>query len=99
MAQTKQRANQRMSSRLHQDALARVDQEDGEVGVRCSGRHVPRVLLMARRVGDDERALGRGEKTIGDIDRDALLPFGLQSVHQKGEVDVTARRAVSASPS
>ena len=95
MTQAKQRANQGMSSGLHQNALARIDQEDGQVGVRCSGRHVPCVLLVARRVGDDERPLGRGEKAIGDIDGDALLPLGLEPVHQKGEVDVISRGAVA----
>src|SRR5262249_47950040 len=33
MAQTEQRADQRVPPRLHQNAFARIDQEDGQVGI------------------------------------------------------------------
>ncbi len=48
-----------MAARLIEDAFARVDEDDGNVGRRCSGGHVARVLLVAGRVGDDEFALRR----------------------------------------
>ncbi len=83
-----------MAAGLDQDALARVDQDDRKLGVRSAGRHVARVLLVARRVGDDEFALVGGEEAIGDVDGDALLPLGLQPVDQKREVDVAAGGAV-----
>ena len=69
-----------------QQALSRVDQDDGEVGGRGAGRHVAGVLLVARRVGDDERCawLG-GEIAVGDVDRDALLALGLEPVDQQRE--------------
>ena len=67
-----------MAARLGQHALARVDQDDGEVGGRGAGDHVARVLLVARRVGDDELALVGGEEAVGDVDRDALLALGLR---------------------
>ena len=54
-----QRADEGMPPGLDQHALARIDQDDGELGVRGAGRHVAGVLLVARRVGDDERALRR----------------------------------------
>ena len=54
------------------------------------------VLLVAGRVGDDERALVGGEETIGDIDGDALLALGLETVHEEGEVDLGALGAVLA---
>jgi hypothetical protein len=41
---------------LGQHALARVDQDHRQVGGRRAGDHVARVLLVARRVGDDELA-------------------------------------------
>jgi len=44
---------------------------DGQMGVEAAGGHVARVLLVARRIGDDELALGRGEIAVGDIDVDA----------------------------
>ena len=61
---------------LGQHALPGIDQDHGQVGGRRAGDHVARVLLVARRVGDDELALIRGEEPVGDIDRDALLALG-----------------------
>ena len=58
------------------DAVARVDQQDRDVGRRRAGRHVARVLLVARRVGEDELAPRRGEVAVGDVDGDALLALG-----------------------
>ena len=48
---------------------------------------------MARRVGDDECALGRGEEAVGDVDRDALLALGLEAIEQQREIDLVAGRA------
>jgi hypothetical protein len=48
----------------------------GEVGGRGAGGHVARVLLVARRVGDDELAPVGGEVAVGDVDGDALLALG-----------------------
>ena len=79
-----------MAARLGQHALARIDQDDGEIGIGRAGRHVAGVLLMARRVGDDEFALVGGEEAIGDVDGDALLALGLQPVDQQREIDVVA---------
>src|SRR5476649_268323 len=83
-----------MAAGLGQHALARVDQDDGKIGVGSAGRHVAGVLLMAGRVGDDELALVGGEEAVGDVDGDALFALGLQPVDQKSEVDVAAGRAV-----
>ena len=82
-----QRADRGVTACLHDDALARIDQDDGEFRIRCPGRHVAGELLMPRRVGDDERALSGREIAITDIDRDLLLAFGLETVEQQGEVD------------
>ena len=46
------------------------------------------VLGVAGRVGDDERAAGRGEVAVGDVDRDALLALGPQAVGEQGEVEL-----------
>ena len=90
----KQRTDQGMPPGLHQHALARIDQDDGELRVRGAGRHVAGVLLVPRRVGHDERALRGGEEPVGDVDGDALLALGLEPVDQEREVDVLAGRAV-----
>jgi hypothetical protein len=72
---------------LGQHALARVDQDDRQVGGRGGGDHVARVLLVARRVGDDVLAAAGAEVAIGDVDGDALLALGLQAVGQQRQVD------------
>jgi hypothetical protein len=43
---------------------------------------------VAGRVGDDELAPRRVEVAVGDVDRDALLALGAQSVGQQREVGV-----------
>ena len=95
VAQAEQRADQRMPPRLHQHALASIDQDDGKVRFRGAGCHVAGILFEARRGGDDEGAPRRGKETVGDVDGDALFALGLQAVHQKGEIDVVAGGAVA----
>src|SRR5258708_36518847 len=68
-------------------AIARVQKEGGDVGRGCTGRHVARVLLMTRRVGENELAFRRGEIAVGHVDRDALLSFRLQPIGEEREVD------------
>ena len=72
-----------MAPRLGQHALARINQDNGQVGGAGSGHHIACVLLMAGRVADDEFAFGRGKVTIGHIYRNALLAFGLQAIGQQ----------------
>ena len=83
-------ADHRVPACLCQDALACVDQDHRDVGRRGPGYHVPGVLLVARRVGDDELpAVGR-EEPVRDVDRDPLLTLGGEPVDQEREVDVAA---------
>ncbi len=81
---------------LRQQALARIHQQHGELGVGGAGRHVAGVLLVAGRVGDDEGAARRREIAIGDVDGDALLALGLEAVEQQREIDLLAGGAVLA---
>ena len=83
VADAHERTDAGMAARLRQDALRRIDEDDGEVGKRGSAGHVARVLLMARRVSTDEAAVVRREITVGDIDRDALLALREQPVQQQ----------------
>jgi len=50
---------------------------------------------VAGRVGHDEFPLFGREEAIGDIDRDALLPLGLQAIDQEREIDVLAGRPMA----
>ena len=74
--------------RLLEQAVAGVDQHDRQLGGRRAGHHVARVLDVARRVGDDEFPLGRGEVAVGDVDRDALFTFGAQAVRHQRQIGV-----------
>ena len=91
MAYAEQRADQRMTLGLRHYALSSVDQQNGEVRRRRSRRHIPRVLLVAGRIGDNEGTSGRGEKTMGNVDRDALLPLSLEPIQQEGKVDIVCQ--------
>ena len=81
-----------MAPRLRQQALARIDQDDGEIGGGGAGRHVAGVLLVAGRIGDDEAARLRREIAIGDVDGDALLALGREPVDQQSEIGRFALR-------
>ena len=75
-----------MVARLGQHALARVDQDDGQVGGRGAGDHVAGVLLVAGRVGDDELALVGGEEAVRDVNGDVLFALCAQTVQEQREV-------------
>ena len=77
-----------MPAALLEDALASVDEDQGEVSGRGSGHHVAGVLDVTRGVRDDELAFGRGEVSVGHVDRDALLALGPKTVGEQGQVDV-----------
>ena len=49
---------------------------------------------MAGRIGNNERASRRRKKSIGDIDRDALLPLGLEAVEKERKINVCFSGAV-----
>src|SRR5215831_14456620 len=64
-----------MATRLRHHSVSSIDKYYGKIAVARAGDQIPRVLLVAWRIGDDELAFGCGEITIGDIDRDALFTF------------------------
>ena len=94
MTDAEQRGDDRVPVGLGQQALARVDQQDRQIGVRGAGRHVAGVLLVSGRVGDDERTPRRGEIAVGDVDGDALFALGLEAVDEQREIDLLPDRAV-----
>jgi hypothetical protein len=68
--------------------LGHVDQHHRGVATRGGSDHVARVLLVARRVGDDELARSRGEIAECDVDRDALFAFRFEAVEALGSVGI-----------
>ena len=81
----------RVPPRLDADAVARVHQQNRHVGGRGAGGHVARVLLVPRRVGQDELAARGGEIPVRDVDRDPLLALRLEAVGEQREVDRPGR--------
>ena len=79
-----------MAARLALGSVAGVDEQDGDVGMRGAGRHVARILLVTRRIDDDETPVAGLEIAPGDVDGDALLALGLEPVEQKAEIDLLA---------
>ena len=87
MLDAQQRHDERVAARLRQDALAGIDHQNGDIGGRRTRRHVAGVLLVTRRVGDDELALFGREKAIGNVNRDALFALGGEAIDQQRKVD------------
>ena len=88
-----QAGNGGVAEGLREDALLRVDQDQGEVRGRGAGRHVAGVLDVSWRVGDDEAAPGGLEAAVGDIDGDALFAFRLETVDEERRVDPVSTRS------
>ncbi|OIQ75502.1 hypothetical protein GALL_428320 [mine drainage metagenome] len=82
----KQARNVGVAAGLRQHALARIDQDDGQVRGRGSRHHIAGVLLVPRRVGNDEFSPGGGEVAVGHVDGDALFALGLQAVGEQRQV-------------
>jgi hypothetical protein len=80
---SEQRRDEAVATRLVYHAVPCVDQNDRDVARRGTGRHVPRVLLVPGRVGDDELAFQGGEVPVCDVDRDPLLALRAQAVGQQ----------------
>ena len=78
--------DRQVAARLLQDPVAGVHQQHDDVGRGAAGDRVAGVLHVPGAVGQDEGALRGGEVAVGDVDRDALLPLGPQTVGQQGEV-------------
>ncbi len=81
-----------MAARLHQHALARIDQDHRKVGGGSAGDHVAGVLFVAGAIGDDELALLGVEEAVSDIDGDALFALCRKAVDQQREVDFLTLR-------
>jgi hypothetical protein len=86
-----ERRDEAVALRLLQHAVARVDELHGQLGRRGASDHVARVLLVARRVGDDELALRRGEVAVRHVDGDALLALRAEAVGQERQLQVLVR--------
>ena len=86
---TQQPCHRRVPACLLDHAVACVDQHDRHLRRRGAGDHVARVLLVARRVGEDEAPPRGREVAVRDVDRDALLALGAQPVGQQRQVQVT----------
>src|ERR1700680_46128 len=73
VADPEQPGNDGMPVGLLQQPFMSVHQQHGQIGGGCASSHVPRILLVSGRIGDDELAPGCGEIAIGDVDRNPLL--------------------------
>ena len=83
VADPEEGADERVALCLRQYALAYIDQDYGELAARGSSRHITRILLVTRRVGDDKGALGGCKEPIGNIDSDPLLTLILEPIQQQ----------------
>ena len=83
-----QRGQEGVPTGLLQQPVAGVDKNDYQLGGGGAGDHVAGVLQMPRGVGDDEFPLGGAEVAVGNIDGDALLTLGTQSVGHQSQVGV-----------
>ena len=87
---TDKMANGGVAARLALHSMARIDEQDRDVGVRGASRHVAGILLVPGRIDDDEAALPGLEIAPGDVDGNTLLALSLKAVEQQAEIDLVA---------
>ena len=75
-----------MAARLREHALPSVDEDDGDIGGGGAGGHVAGVLLVAGGVGNDELAPRGGDVAVGNVDGDAPLALGAETIGKEGEI-------------
>ncbi|CAI8309132.1 MAG: Uncharacterised protein [Flavobacteriia bacterium] len=73
-------------SGLFDHTVPGIHQNERQVGCGCACDHVPGVLDVARRVGNDELSLWGREVAVGHIDRDPLFPLVPQSVGEQAQI-------------
>jgi hypothetical protein len=83
-----------MPPRLGHYTVPRIDEQNGELCRACGGHHVAGVLLVPGRVGNDEFAKRSCKIAIRDVNGDALLALGNETVGQERFCDV---RSIAAS--
>ena len=69
------------------NAFVGIDEDDGCIGTRRAGDHVFDELLVARCIDEHVFPSRRAKPDLGGIDRDVLIAFGLQRVHQVRELE------------
>ena len=78
--------------RLRANTTSGVDEQNRDVAVGSSHRHVPGVLLVPRRIGNEHPpTVGQIHVSVGHVDGDALFALGFQAIGQQGEVDFADR--------
>src|SRR5260370_36650164 len=85
---SEERSNEGVTPRLREEPFGAINQYDREVRRGSAGGHVPRVLLMPGRVGDDEFAARAPEIPVSNGDGKALLTFGGQTGRGQRTVDL-----------
>ena len=68
---------------LRTNTTGGVDEQNRDVAVGSSHRHVPGVLLVPRRIGDEHPpTVGQIHVSVGHVDGDALFALGFQAIGQ-----------------
>src|SRR5882762_3229596 len=84
---SQERSNEGVAASLREEPFGTVNQNDRQVRRGRAGRHVARVLLMPRSVGDDKFAARGREIPVSHVDGDALLAFGPQTVGEQRKIN------------
>ena len=83
-----QRGDGQMPPGLLDDAVAGIDEQHDHVGGGGARHRVPGVLHVPGAVGQDELPCRGGEVAVRDVDRDALLALGAQTVGQQSKISM-----------
>ena len=69
-----------VAARLGEHTTAGIDEDNRQISGRCRSDHIARVLLVARRIGDDVFTCASRKIAISHVDGNTLLAFSLQAI-------------------
>ena len=97
MRYAEQRRNIAVTHGLLQHAVARIDEDDAQIGSAGTRHHVAGILNMSRSIGDDKLALWCGEIAVSHIDGDALFALGTETIREQSQVHLFITAALACS--
>ena len=81
---SQQTHNKGMTPGLCENPPGGINQDDGQIGCGCPRGHVPGVLFVSGRIGNDKFSLVGGKIAVCHINSNPLLPLGFESIQQQG---------------
>ena len=83
-----------MAFSLLDNPFARINQNNGQVGIGGASHHITGILLMTRGVGHNKLTLVGIKEAVSDINSNTLFTFCGKAINEQSKIDITALGAM-----